>query len=177
MIFKTRSLSFFVPTTQRCLFNAQVQRKRTEAKIWYKSFFESCFQNWLFPSLFKFRASTKKTELLITGYTDPSVGHFYTRVNEAKKNLIVKAIPCFLLFQVVVEVYWQRLKESLCHQVTQLGILQTQHADGQSLYQTTIMWSDLQSTEFTLRRIETARKLLSYEHNYGQRISVKRLVL
>ena len=48
-----------------------------------------------------------------------------------KKNLIVKAIPCFVLFQVAVEVYWQQLKESLCHQVTQLGILQTQHADGQ----------------------------------------------
>ena len=78
------------------------------------------------------------------------------------KKLIVKAIPCFVLFQVAVEVYWQRLKESLCHQVTQLGILQTQHADGQSLYQTTIMWSNLQCTEFTLRRIETACKLLSY---------------
>lgn len=99
--------------------------------------------NHLFKTDFFFRSLNfvlprKKTELLIIGYTDPSVGHFYTRVNEAKKNLIVKAIPCFLLFQVVVEVYWQRLKESLCHQVTQLGILQTQHADGQSLYQTTI---------------------------------------
>ena len=63
-------------------YNGKEQRQMYDINLSLNHLFITDF----FLRSLNFVLPRRNKELLIIGYTDPTVGHFYTRVNEAKKK-------------------------------------------------------------------------------------------